>query len=52
MESYRYRPQVEVDEALWGVRLPWYRDWITHTDANDPYWQQGFWGCCTTSPLR
>lgn len=52
MESYRYRPQVEVDEALWGVRLPWYRDWITHTDANDPYWQQGFWGMLHNIPAQ
>ena len=31
MESAAYRPQVEVDEALWGGRLSWYRDWITNT---------------------
>ena len=44
MESCRYRPQVQVDEALWGGRLPWYRDWITHPDGSDPYWREGFWG--------
>lgn len=44
LTSAAYRPQVQVDEALWGKRLDWYRDWITHTDADDPYWQQGFWG--------
>ena len=43
MDSYRYRPQLHVDEALWGVSLPWYRDWISHTDRSDPYWSQGFW---------
>ena len=26
MESAAYRPQVEVDEALWGGKLSWYRD--------------------------
>ena len=32
MESYRFRPQMEVDEKLWGVRLDWYRDWISNPD--------------------
>ncbi len=43
MASCRYRPQVEVDEALWGVKLPWYRDWITNTDRDCAYWSQGLW---------
>ena len=43
LTSAAYRPQVEVDEALWGRKLPWYRDWITNTGAADPYWCDGFW---------
>jgi len=43
MESARFRPQVEVDEAMWGGRLEWYRDWITNTSRSDPYWNGGFW---------
>ena len=44
LESCRYRPQMEVDEALWGVKLPWYRDWIGNTDRDSEYWSQaGFW---------
>ena len=43
LASCRYRPQVEVDEALWGVKLPWYRDWITNTDRDCEYWSQGLW---------
>ena len=43
MESAAYRPQVEVDEALWGGRLSWYRDWITNTDLDSEYWSSGFW---------
>ncbi|MDO4284148.1 MAG: CocE/NonD family hydrolase [Eubacteriales bacterium] len=42
-ESCRYRPQIEVDEKLWGKKIPWYRDWITAVEETDPYWQQGFW---------
>lgn len=44
IESAKFRPQIEVDEKLWGIKLPWYRDWITHTDEDDPYWDEGFWG--------
>lgn len=42
-ESYRFRPQTRVDEALWGIRLPWYEQWITSVRETDPYWQGGFW---------
>lgn len=52
LESYRYRPQREVDEQLWGVRLPWYRDWITATERSDPYWQQGFWKMLKDIPSK
>ena len=40
---YLYRPQVEADEAVLGQRLQYYRDWITHTDYTDPYWNTGVW---------
>lgn len=43
MESAAYRPQAEVDEALWGGKLSWYRDWITNTSRTDPYWKEGLW---------
>ena len=52
MESAAFRPQAQVDEKLWKVDLPWYRDWITHTDADDPYWQQGFWGQLQEIPSK
>ena len=42
-DFYLYRPQVEADEAILGQRLPYYRDWITHTDYHDPYWNTGVW---------
>lgn len=43
IQSAQYRPQIHVDEALWGGKLQWYRDWITHPDPADPYWKEGFW---------
>lgn len=42
-DFYLYRPQVEADEAILGQKLQYYRDWITHTDYLDPYWNTGVW---------
>lgn len=42
-DFYRYLPEVEADVAILGQRLDWYRDWISHTDYNDPYWNSGVW---------
>ena len=50
MESYRFRPQMEVDEKLWGVRLDWYRDWISNPDRESDYWNTGFWGMLKEIP--
>ena len=52
LESAAFRPQIEVDEKMWGIRLDWYRDWITHTDADDPYWEEGFWGMMKETPSK
>ncbi len=43
-DFYLYRPQVLADEAVLGQKLQYYRDWITHTDYTDPYWNKGVWG--------
>ncbi len=50
IDSCRYRPHVQVDEALWGGRLQWYRDWITNTHRDDPYWKDGFWKFMSDAP--
>jgi len=52
LESCRYRPQEEVDEALWGVRLNWYREWITNTNRTDKYWNTGFWKMLKEIPKK
>lgn len=36
----RHRPHAEVDEVYLGVRLDWYRDYITSPGRGDPFWQQ------------
>lgn len=43
IESSLYRPHIGVDEALWGQRVDWYRDWITNTDKESEYWNAGTW---------
>ena len=53
LESCRYRPQMEVDEALWGVHLDWYRDWIGNTDRDSLYWsREGFWKMLSEIPEK
>ena len=42
-ESCRYLPQVKVDEALWGQRVPSYREYITSPNPGDALWQTGWW---------
>lgn len=42
-DFYLYRPQVEADVNILGAKLQYYRDWITHTDYTDPYWNTGVW---------
>lgn len=51
-KSAAFMPQIEVDETVWGCRLDWYRDWITHTDRDDSYWTEGFWGELAEIPER
>lgn len=42
-ESCRYLPQIEVDEALWGQRVPSYREYITSPSPDAALWQTGWW---------
>ena len=52
MESCLYRPHAEVDEALWGKRLDWYRKWVTAVSPEDPYWQSGMWKTLKDIPQK
>jgi putative CocE/NonD family hydrolase len=38
-----HRPFISVDEDVWHVRLDWFRDWISHADFSDSYWNTGIW---------
>ncbi len=51
-DEYKYMPQAEMDVDLLGAELPWYRDWITNTNYNDEYWNQGFWKQLKSNPSK
>jgi len=51
-EQERYMPQITMDVDKLGCELPWYRDWITHTDYNDQYWHQGVWETLRSVPPK
>ncbi len=44
MTSAKYRPQISVDEDLWGCHLDWYRDEVGRPSRTDPFWIDSFWG--------
>ena len=53
LESCRFRPHIQVDEKLWGVRLDWYREWIQNTDRDSDYWsRKGFWRMMSEIPEK
>ncbi len=33
-------PALDAGEALLAGRAGWYRDWITHSDPSDPFWER------------
>ena len=43
---------MSVDEDMWGGRLDWYRDWISHPKGADAYWGEGFWGLLKSIPSK
>lgn len=51
-DQMRYMPHLEMDKNLLGVELPWYRDWISHTEYKDPYWHQGVWETLRNIPAK
>jgi putative CocE/NonD family hydrolase len=51
-EQMKYMPQLEMDRHFFGVMLPWYRDWTSHTDYTDPYWHQGVWETLRQIPAK
>lgn len=52
MKSALHLPQMSVDEDMWGGRLDWYRDWISHPKDADAYWDEGFWGLLKSIPSK
>jgi putative CocE/NonD family hydrolase len=38
-QAIRHRPHLEIDERFYGMRLPWYRQWVTSPSPSAPLWQ-------------
>jgi len=38
--ALHHRPHVEVDERFFGVRLPWYREWVRSPARSAALWQR------------
>lgn len=51
-EQYLYMPQVTMDVDMLGAELSWYRDWITNTNYNDAYWNEGVWAQLKNVPAQ
>ena len=51
-DQMMYMPQINMDIHQLGAELPWYRDWISHTDYTDRYWHEGFWGTLKSIPSK
>lgn len=51
-ESCLYRPQISVDEDLWGQKIEWYREYLESFDADAEYWKQGIWNDMVQIPAR
>ncbi len=52
MESAKCRPHKSADEKIWGVNLPWYKKWVSETDYNAAYWNEGFWQMLKEMPSK
>lgn len=51
-EEYLFRPHKEMDINKLSVKLSWYRDWISHPDHCDSYWETGIWGLLRNIPPK
>ena len=51
-DEMMHMPQINMDVERLGAELPWYRDWISHTDYTDRYWHEGFWGTLKSIPAQ
>lgn len=51
-QAIKITPHIEIDERLFGTKLPWYREWITNSSPLDTYWSDGFWAELKDIPTK
>lgn len=49
-KAYRFRPQADMDEAILGKRLDWYRSILANPGSGDPLWADEPWKRLRTMP--
>lgn len=43
-EILKFKPQMKMDEALIGEKLPWYRNWVRSYRGDEVFWDEADWG--------
>lgn len=55
-EEYRaalqHRPHAEVDEKIFGMKLPWYQEWLRAGVATAPLWQREDYHALLATPAK
>lgn len=49
-EILRFKPQIKMDEALIGEKLPWYRNWVASFKGDEEFWDKEDWGKLKNMP--
>lgn len=52
LEAGFYRPHIAADRDVWGMDIPWYRQWLESPDQNSSYWRDSFWDILSKSPSK
>ncbi|WP_145048936.1 CocE/NonD family hydrolase [Paenibacillus xylanexedens] len=51
-EALHVIPHEQADEKLFGRKMPFYQSYISETDRNSAYWQQGLWSDLLRMPTK
>ncbi|MEA5083012.1 MAG: CocE/NonD family hydrolase [Lachnospiraceae bacterium] len=49
-EILKFKPQIKMDETLFGEKLPWYRNWVESSDGDEEFWNMDDWGKLKNMP--
>lgn len=49
-EILKFKPQIKMDETLFGEKLPWYRNWVESSNGDEEFWNMDDWGKLKNMP--